>query len=438
MWQGSPAGKEFLTHEVIGSSMGKTIAEKILSRASSTDAHAGDIVMAKVDAVMSHDNAHLVSKVFRELGVEKVWDAEKIHIILDHRVPANTIKSAEGHKAVRLFVKEQGITHFHDVGYGICHQVMMEMGYARPGMLIVGTDSHTTTYGAIGAFSTGIGASEMAVVWATGELWLKVPQSYRVEFVGDFPQGVYAKDAVLALLEKLGADGANYKCIEYYGAERLSISERMTISNMSMEMGAKAAIFPFDRVTEEYMRNFVHNDYNIVHADEDAVYERVMEVELSRLEPKIACPHSPANVKNVSDVEGKAVDQVLIGSCTNGRLDDLRVAAQILEGNNVHRGVRLLVIPASRKVYLDALRQGIIEKIVEAGGVILNPGCGPCLGAHQGVLADGEVCLSTTNRNFVGRMGAKTAEIYLASPATAAATAIEGVITDPRKYLSRV
>ncbi len=391
-----------------------TLAEKILSEKAGVKAEAGDIVEAKIDKAMSHDNAALVIKKFKEIGA-KLWDASKIVIILDHRVPANTIKTAEGHKAIREFVKQNGIKNFYDINYGICHQVMIEEGHVKKGTLIVGTDSHTTSYGALGAFSTGIGATEMASVWATGKLWLKVPETYKIVIKGSIPKGVFAKDIILHIIGELKADGANYKAVEFYGiVEDFPLADKITMSNMSMEMGAKAAMF---------------------YGSNDGPYEKEFEFDISELTPQIACPHSVDNVKSIEDVEGKEINQAMLGSCTNGRIEDLRIAAKILKGKRIAKNVRMLVFPASMKVYKQALEEGLIKIFIEAGAVVMNPGCGPCLGAHEGVLASGEVAIASTNRNFRGRMGSKEAEVYLASPASVAAAAIEGKITDPRKYL---
>ena len=418
--------------------MGMTISEKILARASGKErVEAGEIVEANVDLAMSHDNAALVSKIFKEIGVDKVWDPDKIVIILDHRAPANIIKAAEAHKSIREFIKERGIKNFYDVGEGICHQVVPEKGYVKPGMLIVGTDSHTTTYGAFGAFSTGIGATEMACVWATGKLWLKVPETIKMVINGKLQEMVTAKDVILHIIGEIGSDGANYKAIEFYGetVKNFSISSRMTISNQAMEAGAKAAIVPPDEKTINYLRDRVRGEIDPVYSDGDANYESEMEFDVSDLEPQVACPHTVDNVKPVSEVEGIEIDQAVLGSCTNGRLEDLEIAAKILKGKRIAPGVRMIVIPASREIYLEALKRGYIEIFLRAGATIINPGCGPCLGAHQGVLASGERAISSTNRNFRGRMGSPDSEVYLASPATVAASAIEGKIVDPRRVV---
>ena len=418
--------------------MGSTISEKILARASGNKkVEAGEIVDASVDLAMSHDNAALVSKVFKEIGVEKVWDPDKIVIILDHRAPANIIKAAEAHKSIREFVKSQDIKNFYDIGEGICHQVVPEKGFVKPGMLIVGTDSHTTTYGAFGAFSTGIGATEMACVWATGKLWLKVPETIKMIIEGKLQDMVMAKDVILYIIGKIGSDGANYKAIEFYGetVRNFSVASRMTISNQAMEAGAKAAIVPPDEKTLDYLKSRVKGDVEPISADKDANYEDVLEFDVSDLEPQVACPHAVDNVKPVSEVAGIEIDQAVLGSCTNGRLEDLEIAAMILEGKRIASNVRMIVVPASREVYLEALKRGYIEIFLKAGATIINPGCGPCLGAHQGVLASGERAITSTNRNFRGRMGSPDSEVYLASPATVAVSAIKGEIADPREVL---
>ncbi len=416
--------------------MGLTVAEKILKRASGADSiEPGDIVNAKVDVAMSHDNAALVSKVFGEMGFPKVWDADRIIIPIDHRVPANNIKTAEGHKRIREFASAQNITHFYDVREGVCHQIMPEFGHVVPGSLIVGTDSHTTTYGAFGAFSTGIGATEMAAVWATGELWLKVPETFKINLTGQLPDMVFSKDVILNICGDLTAEGANYRAIEYYGEalDAMTVGSRMTITNMSMEMGAKAAIAPADRKVLDYLKDRTSETGEIVTADADATYEKQIEYDVSQLVPKVACPHAVDNVKDVSEVADTPVNQAVLGSCTNGRLEDLKAGAEMLKGKDIHKNVRLIVAPASRQVYLDSMEAGILQKFVKAGGMVINPGCGPCLGAHEGILAAGENCIASTNRNFQGRMGSTESGIYLASPVTVIASAVAGKIVDPRE-----
>ena len=412
-----------------------TIAEKILGAASGKGkVSPGEIVNARVDLAMSHENGALVIKNFLKIGVEKVWAPERIVILFDHRVPAESQRTAIGHREVREFVRIQGIKHFYDMRAGICHQILPEKGHVRPGILLVGTDSHTTTHGAFGAFGTGIGATEMAAVWATGEIWLRVPTTLRIELRGEFQQWVSAKDAILYIIGDLRADGADYKAIEFYGdaVEKMSVASRMVLSNLSMEMGAKVAFVPPDKKTEDYVASRSRLPFAPVSADADASYEKTLTYHMSELEPQIACPHQVDNVKNVSAVEGIPIDQALLGGCTNGRLEDLEVAARILDGKTIPMNVRMLVIPASWEIYLEAMRKGLLEKLIRAGAVVLNSGCGPCLGAHQGLLAPKERCVSTTNRNFQGRMGSAEAGIYLASPAVVAASALTGEITDPR------
>ena len=415
--------------------MGKTFAEKILARkAGLPEVVPGQIVEAVPDLGMSHDNTAAIRKIFGKLGLERVREPERFVVILDHVVPAAQVQYAENHKEIREFVRSQGI-RFHDVGRGICHQVVVEEGLARPGWLILGADSHTTTYGALGAFSAGIGRSEMAALWATSKLWLKVPTTIRIELSGKLPELVTAKDVILHLIGKLGADGALYRSVEFAGplVEGMSVSERLVLCNMVAEMGAKNGYVAPDETTFSYLRERGVTDYDPIYPDPDAVYEEVYRFDLSDLPPQVARPHTVDNVVPISEVEGIEVDQVVLGTCTNGRLDDLRLAAEVMGGRPVAEGVRMLVLPASREVWIEAAKEGLLERFAAAGALVLNPGCGPCLGAHQGVLAPGEVCVSTSNRNFKGRMGSPEADIYLASPAVAAAAAVAGRITDPRR-----
>jgi 3-isopropylmalate/(R)-2-methylmalate dehydratase large subunit len=415
--------------------MGKTISEKILQRASGeTSVEPGDIVEAKVDLAMSHDNAALVSKHFKTIGVKKVWDPERIVILLDHRVPANTAQTAAGHKTIREFVSEQGLPNYYDMNAGICHQILSEKGHVRPGELIVGTDSHTTTHGAFGAFSTGIGATEMSTVWAVGSLWLKVPETIKIEVNGSLQKGIYSKDIILNIIGTLGSDYADYKAVEFYGdaIPNLTIASRMVISNQAMEMGAKVAIIPPDGKTIEFIKSRTNVPFTSVFADEDAKYSTEKVFDVTDLEPQIACPHSPANVKNISEVAGLHVDQAFLGSCTNGRMEDLEVAADILRGKKIAPSTRMIIIPASLEIYSEAMKKGLLKEFMDSGATICNPGCGPCLGAHQGILADGERAISSSNRNFKGRMGSTDSEVYLSSPAVVAASALNGEITDPR------
>jgi len=423
-----------------GNNGGLTIAQKGLAlKAGKNSVQVGEIVYVEPDLAMSHDNAGLVIKQFRQIGVSKVWNPDKIVIPLDHRAPAESEKTAEAHRSIRLFVKEQGIKNFYDIKEGICHQVVIEKGHILPGELAVGTDSHTTSYGCLGALSTGIGATEMAAVWATGKIWLRVPESLKLTINGSLPLGVYAKDVILYIIGQLTVEGANYKSVEFYGdtVSNMSVSERFTLANLSMEMGGKFAIVPFDNVTKKYLKGRTKKAYQPIFADENAIYENEYEYNISRLEPQVACPHNVDNVKPVDEVKGMKIDQVLLGSCTNGRIDDLEIAARLLKGKKVHPDTRMLVLPGSKSIYLESLKRGIIKTFLEANCVVLNPGCGPCLGAHEGLLAKGEKCLATTNRNFKGRMGSAESEVYLASPATAAATAIRGEISDPRDFLKK-
>ena len=420
--------------------MGMTMAEKILAKKAGLEKVVpGQIVTVEPDFAMSHDNAGLVIKQFQQFGVANVWAKDRIIIPLDHRTPAESVESANIHKEIREFVKQQGITHFYDIIEGICHQVMVEKGHARPGELVVGTDSHTTTYGAVGCLSTGIGATEMAAIWATGKIWLRVPETLKITVRGKLKKGVYAKDLILYIIGKLTVEGANYKSVEFYGEtiENMSVSERMTLSNLSMEMGAKCALIPFDKVSESFFseNGLQYDKSKAVYSDADAKFEQALEIDASALEPQVACPHNVDQVKAISAMPETIVHQALLGSCTNGRLDDIAIAAGILKGKKVCRDVRLLVFPASRSVLLKAIEKGYISSLIEAGAVIMNPGCGPCLGAHAGLLADGERVISSSNRNFKGRMGSPTAEVYLGSPAMVAASAITGKITDPRNFV---
>ncbi|HUI39684.1 MAG TPA: 3-isopropylmalate dehydratase large subunit [Methanothrix sp.] len=411
-----------------------TISQKIFTRASGSDriAEPGEIVEASVDYAMSHDGTSVLAiKAFQEMGSKKVWDPERIVVPFDHQIPANTDVAATLQKEVREWVREQKIANFFDCGTGVCHQVLPEQGFALPGKLIVGADSHSCAYGAFGAFATGLGATDMAEVYSCGRLWFKVPQTIGIRITGTLRPYVSAKDLALMVIGDLGADGATYKAVEYTGSaiEELSISGRMTLCNLGVEMGAKAAIVPPDEKTDAYLKGRAREAYTPVFSDPDS-YDSELEYDISDLEPQIAIPTRVDNVRPVSDFEGTRIDQVFIGTCTNGRLEDLETAARIIKGHRV--AVRTLIIPASREVLMEALKRGIIETLVEAGAMICTPGCGPCLGAHMGVLGDGEVCLSTSNRNFPGRMG-KGGSVYLASPATAAAGAVKGFITAPGK-----
>ncbi|MBW6517568.1 MAG: 3-isopropylmalate dehydratase large subunit [ANME-2 cluster archaeon] len=409
-----------------------TISEKIFGRASNSDVRAGDFVIADVDCAMAHDGTSVLAvKAFREMEVPNVWDPARIVIPFDHIVPASTDVAANLQYDIRQWIRQQGIPNMYDVGEGICHQVLPEQGFALPGRLIVGADSHSCTYGAFGAFGTGVGATDMAEIFASGKLWFRVPQTMRVTVEGKLGDRVSAKDLTLNVIKHIGADGATYKAMEYYGSaiEELSIAGRMTLCNMAIEMGGKAGIVPPDTKTDEFLKGRAVDSYTPVFADEDSGYCEEIHIDVGDLPPQVARPHNVDNVCDVDEVAGTAVDQVFIGSCTNGRLEDLEAAARILKGRSV--AVRTIVIPASRTVLLEAIELGYITSLIEAGATLGPPGCGPCLGAHLGVLAEGEVCVSTSNRNFKGRMG-RGGLLYLASPETAAASALKGEIADPR------
>jgi 3-isopropylmalate/(R)-2-methylmalate dehydratase large subunit len=417
--------------------MGHTFVEKVLGQRVNRELKPGEIVEVEPDLCMSHDNAGLVIRQFREIGVSRTWNPTKIVIPLDHRAPAESVKTANAHRSIRQFVQEQGIEHFYEIGEGICHQVVVERAFVLPGEIALGTDSHTTSYGCLGAFSTGIGATEMAAVWATGSLWLRVPETIVITITGAMPPGVYAKDVILYTIGDMTASGANYQSVEFTGdtVEAMSISERFTLTNLTMEMGAKCAVVPADRKTADYLADRATREYHPVVPDADATYRDERVYDVSQIEPQVACPHAVDNVKPVSAVAGLEIDQAFVGSCTNGRLDDLAIAAQILKDRGIHPRVRMIVGPASREIYLAAMDRGYLTTFLKAGCTIINPGCGPCLGAHQGILADGERCIATTNRNFKGRMGSTQAEVYLASPAVVAASAIAGAIALPEEVV---
>jgi 3-isopropylmalate/(R)-2-methylmalate dehydratase large subunit len=411
------------------------ITEKILAKASAkTEVRPGDIVDANVDMVMIHDlTGPLAVEAFKRIGIGKVWDNKKIVIILDHQVPAESVKAAELHKMLRAFAKEQGI-RFYDVGRGgICHQVMPEKGHVVPSSVIVGADSHTCTYGALGAFATGIGSTEAAAVFATGKIWLKIPETIKINVEGSFKPYVTPKDLILSVIGRVGADGATYRAIEFTGStiRGMSMAGRMTLCNMTVEMGAKNGIVEPDETTRKFLEGRVTTPYEALKSDADAKYEKTIEFDASKIEPSVACPSSVDNVKPVSEVNAP-IEQAFIGSCTNGRIEDLRLAAQVMKGKTVKNGVRALVIPASQEVYKQAVDEGLVEIFTDAGAMVCGSACGPCLGGHIGLLAAGETCVSTSNRNFIGRMGSNEASVYLASPATVAASALTGRITDPR------
>jgi 3-isopropylmalate/(R)-2-methylmalate dehydratase large subunit len=415
--------------------MGQTIAEKIFSKKAGRTIVPGEIIEIEPDIAMSHDNTADISNTFYKIGVDKVARPEIHVIVLDHCSPAANQKYAENHKTVREFVRKQGIKNFFDVNRGICHQVLVEEGFILPGTVVVGSDSHTTHYGALGAFGAGIGRSEMAVVMATGKLWLRCPETIKITLSGKLQPGVMTKDLMLHIIGTVSADGALYKCVEFHGEAlgRMSFDSRMVFSNMSVEMGAKAGIVPPDDLTIEFLKNRARRSYEVVLSDADAAYEQELSFDLDDLEPQVACPHTVDNVKPVSDVAGTKINMAFLGTCCNARIEDLHVAAEMIKGRKIAEGVRFQVTPASQQVYLEAVRDGTIETLITAGAYVTNSNCGPCLGAHMGIPAPGEVVISTANRNFKGRMGCKESEVYLASPATVTAAAITGEIVDCRK-----
>jgi 3-isopropylmalate/(R)-2-methylmalate dehydratase large subunit len=410
-----------------------TLAEKILSAKSKSEARAGDLVIARIDQIALQDGtAPLAIKQLNELNRE-IKAAQITHFFVDHAAPSPRKELSNDQKLIKDFAERIG-ADFSGPGEGIIHQLMVEK-WIKPGDLAVGADSHTCTYGGMGAFSTGMGSTDVAVAILLGKNWFRVPESFLFHISGEFSKGTFAKDLVLKIIGDLGVDGATYKALEFAGDVKcIDVDGRLTIANMAVECGAKAGIFPSDELTKTYLAELGReDDFREIKADSDAEYEKEFYYDLSDLEPLVAKPHNVDNVASISEVEGIAVDQIFIGSCTNGRLSDLRIAAKLLKGEKVK--ARLLVGPASRRIYLKAMQEGLLQSFVEAGGIVLPPGCGPCVGIHQGILADGEVCISTQNRNFKGRMGNPEAEIYLASPATAAASALRGEIADPREVL---
>lgn len=420
--------------------MGMTMTQKILAAHAGLDeVKAGQLIMAKVDLVLGNDVTTPVAiKEFRKIGAEKVFDTKKIAIVPDHFTPNKDIKSAEQCKFIREFAREMDIENYFEVGeMGIEHALIPEKGLAVPGDVIIGADSHTCTYGALGAFSTGIGSTDMAAAMATGEAWFKVPEAIKIVLKGKLPRWVSGKDVILHIIGMIGVDGALYQSMEYCGEglAALSMDDRFTIANMAIEAGAKNGIFAVDEKTLEYVKEHSNKNYTVYKADEDAQYSRVIEINLSELRPTVAFPHLPENTRTIDEVGDIPIDQVVIGSCTNGRIEDLRVAAEILKGRKVHKGVRTIIFPATQKIYLQAMKEGLLEIFIEAGAAVSTPTCGPCLGGHMGILAKGERAVATTNRNFVGRMGHPESEVYLASPAVAAASAVAGKIVSPEEVV---
>lgn len=421
--------------------MGMTMTQKILAdHAGVKEVHAGELIEANVDIVMANDiTGPMALPIFKKMS-DKVFDKNKVVLVPDHFTPNKDIKSAENSKAIREFSREQGLTHHMEQGKcGVEHAILPESGIVVAGDAVIGADSHTCTYGAIGAFSTGVGTTDIATGMATGQLWFKVPSAIKFNLHGKLPKYVSGKDVILHIIGRIGVDGALYKSMEFTGegVKELSMADRFTICNMAIEAGAKNGIFPVDEAAIEYLDKHAKRDYKIYEADKDAEYEEVVDVDLSAIRPTVAFPHLPGNAKTVDEIEAMDkiyIDQVVIGSCTNGRMEDLRKAAAILKGKKVADNVRVMVVPATQKIYLQCILEGILETFVEAGCAVNTPSCGPCMGGHMGVLAKGEKCVSTTNRNFVGRMGDVESLIYLASPETAAASAIAGYIANPEKF----
>ncbi len=417
--------------------MGKTIAEKILSNKSHQNARANDIVIADLDFMMGQDGTSpLAIRAFEEMQAKQVFDPERVAMVIDHSAPSPLAGVSELHKQMREFAETQGI-HLYDIGDGVCHQLLPEKGHVVPGDLVIGADSHTCTYGAINVFSTGVGSTDLAAAMISGKLWFKVPETIKLMINGVLPPGVYAKDLILFIAGEMTADGATYKALEFGGSmiEDLSVEARFTISNMAVELGAKCGLMEADQKTIQWVREHSIRHFETVEADKDADYCEIREYELSNLEPQLSMPHTVDNVVPVSKALGTPLSQGVIGTCTNGRLEDLRIAAGILKNNKIAKGCRLIVAPSSRHSFLEAMREGLIETLIEAGAAVVTPGCGPCVGTHNGVPSDGENVISTANRNFKGRMGNNKASIFLASPATVAASMLRGEITDPRNYI---
>ncbi|MGB3113516.1 MAG: 3-isopropylmalate dehydratase large subunit [Candidatus Omnitrophota bacterium] len=420
--------------------MRQTIAEKILTGHSGRRAKAGDIVIADVDFCFGQDGTSgIIIDSFKRLGVEKVFDKEKFCMVIDHSAPSPNIGVSAIHDKIRSFGREYEVK-VYDIGCGVCHQLIPEGGHVTCGDLVIGADSHTCTYGAVNVLSTGVGSTDLAITLASGKNWFKVPETIKIIVNGKLPKGVFSKDVILHIIGDIGADGATYKAVEFYGdaIKSMSVDARFTISNMAVEMGAKCGLMEADRKVLDWVKKYARREPRPVEADPDARYAETREYDASELSPQVACPHTVDNVRSIEDLLGTHIDQVYIGTCTNGRLEDLEIAANILKARAIAPGLKLVVTPASQKIYLEAIRKGYVETFLAAGAAVNNPGCGPCVGTHQGVLADGETCFSTANRNFLGRMGNPNASIYLGSPAAATATALEGEIADPREHKRRL
>lgn len=417
--------------------MGKTITEKILGAHLGKEVTAGEFIEVKVDVALGNDiTAPLAIVEFEKLGVESLFDADKVVLVLDHFVPNKDVASAQQCKFVREFAKKYNVRNFFDVGrMGIEHALLPEQGLVLPGDIVIGADSHTCTYGALGAFATGVGSTDLAAVFASGEIWLKVPETIKFVYYGQLKPWVSGKDLILHTIGDIGVDGANYMAMEFTGEviSKLPMAGRFTMTNMAIEAGAKSGIIEPDEITLEYVKSRTQREFKIYRSDFKAKYKEIREYDCSRLEPQVAFPHLPSKTKPISQVGEVEINQAVIGSCTNGRIEDLRLAAEILKGKKIASDVRLIVIPATQEIYLQALKEDLIDIFIEAGGVVSTPTCGPCLGGHMGILAQGERCIATTNRNFVGRMGHKESEVYLANPAIVAASAIAGKITSPEE-----
>lgn len=420
--------------------MSMTITEKILAKHAGKDSvKPGELINAKIDLVMCHDVTTTPAiDMLEKAGMDKVFDPDKIVVTPDHFVPNKDIKSAEMVARIRRWANKHKIKNFYDIGkHGVCHAILPEQGHVVPGMTIVAGDSHTCTHGALGAFSTGVGSTDIAAALATGELWFKVPETIKFVLNGKLPKGVYSKDIILKIISDIGVDGALYKAMEFSGEtiKDLSVEARMTITNMAIEAGGKSGIIEPDEKTIEYVKQRTDQEFEILKSDEGANYSEVKEYDVSKLEPMVAVPDLPSNGKPVSEIKGVKIDQAYLGSCTNGRIEDLRIAAEIMKGKKVAEGTRMIVVPATTEIWKQANKEGLLDIFMEANATVSTPTCGACLGGHMGILAEGEKCISSTNRNFTGRMGSPKSEVYLASPATVAASAIEGKIADPRGYM---
>ena len=416
-----------------------TISEKILAKASNRETvSAGDYIKAHVDVALNHDvTSVLAFEAMYNMGSEKVWDPDKVVIILDHVAPPSSINSAMVHNIIREFIKSQGIKNFFDVNSGVCHQVLPEHGFVKPGMLVIGADSHTCTHGAFGAFATGVGSTDMGAILARGKIWLKVPETIKVDVNGKLDRFIHPKDVILRIAKEIGVSGATYMSLEYHGdiVSEMSIAGRMTLCNMAIEMGGKAGICEPDWKTVDWLNERTNGPYDLIKSDTDAVYKKILSLDLTGMEPQVSCPHNVDNVKPVSELNKVKINQAFIGSCTNGRLEDLEQAHALLKDRKIHPDVRLLVVPASRAVFKRAVHIGIVEDLIDSGAIVSNPSCAACFGGHIGLLGPGEVGISTSNRNFRGRQGSPEAEVYLSSASVAAASTLTGYITHPEEVM---